>query len=110
MLLFFCLKGLAQQEDTLFHQIKRLDSLTFGAFNLRDIKTFEKYFDKSLEFFHDEGGLTGYAHTVNFLKETANAGNDFKKRIGRRQPAGISNSRIWRYGNRIAPLLPYRKQ
>lgn len=81
MLLFFCLKGLAQQEDTLFHQIKRLDSLTFGAFNLRDIKTFEKYFDKSLEFFHDEGGLTGYAHTVNFLKETANAGNDLKREL-----------------------------
>lgn len=80
-IVFFTVQGNAQQNDTLFRRIKSLDSLTFGAFNKRDIKTFEKYFDKSLEFYHDQGGLTGYAHTIDFLKETAKPGNDLKREL-----------------------------
>jgi hypothetical protein len=71
----------AQQTDSLFRDIARMDSILFHAFNNRDIEHFQSLFDESLEFYHDEGGLTGYAHTVDFMKETAKPGNDLKREL-----------------------------
>lgn len=59
------------QNDSLFREIVRMDSLVFAAFNNRDVETFGASFSKDLEFYHDKGGLTGYTHTVEFMKTTA---------------------------------------
>lgn len=65
----------------LFKQVFSLDSTVFTAFNNRDIEKFKSFFDEDLEFFHDEGGLTGYQHTVDFMKEIAKPGNDLKREL-----------------------------
>lgn len=68
--------------DTLFTKIAQLDSVVFGAFNKRDTATFNSYFSKDLEFFHDKGGLTGYAQTAGFLKQVASQpGNDLRREL-----------------------------
>jgi ketosteroid isomerase-like protein len=55
--------------DTLLH----LDSLLYGAYNARDLKTFINYFSRDLEFYHDITGSTGYKENyerfkINFSK------------------------------------------
>ena len=59
-----------QQE--LYNEILRQDSILFTAFNTCDIKTFRSKFTDDLEFYHDKGGLTGLAHTMKFMEETCN--------------------------------------
>ena len=71
----------AQQSDSLYRQIVRMDSILFSAFNTRDINVFQSLFDESLEFYHDQGGLTGYTHTVDFMKEAAKPDNDLKREL-----------------------------
>ena len=65
--------------DTLFTKIAQLDSIVFGAFNKRDTATFNRYFSKDLEFYHDKGGLTGYEQTAGFLKQVSQPGNDLRR-------------------------------
>lgn len=65
--------------DTLFTKIAQLDSIVFGAFNNRDTATFNRYFAKDLEFYHDKGGLTGYEQTTGFLKRVSQPGNDLRR-------------------------------
>ncbi|HLG40709.1 MAG TPA: nuclear transport factor 2 family protein [Chitinophagaceae bacterium] len=67
------------RKDSLFKEIARMDSIVFNAFNIRDIETFKSLFTEDLEFFHDKGGLTGYGHTINFMKEVAKPGNDLRR-------------------------------
>ena len=69
----------AQEQDSLFNKIAQLDSVVFGAFNKRDTATFNSYFSKDLEFYHDKGGLTGYEQTAGFLKQVSQPGNDLRR-------------------------------
>ena len=56
-----------------------MDSVLFDAFNNRDMETFKRVFTEDLEFYHDKGGLTDYAYTIESFKNTV-ARNDGLKR------------------------------
>lgn len=71
----------AQNNDSLYTEIARMDSVLFDAFNKRDVKRFEIFFTKDLEFYHDKGGLTGYDHTIEFIKNTAQNDNGLKREL-----------------------------
>ena len=66
-------------DPALFAKIAQLDSLVFDALNKRDTTTFKNFFSKDLEFFHDKGGLTGYDHTINFLKSLLENKSDLRR-------------------------------
>jgi len=66
-------------EDALYAQIAHLDSVVFNAFNNRDTATFEKMFSEDLEFYHDKGGLTGYRHTMDFMRSVAKNDNQLRR-------------------------------
>lgn len=68
-------------DKQLYIQVLSLDSAVFSAFNNRDIETFKSFFSEGLEFYHDEGGLTGYQHTVDFIKSTAANNNQLKREL-----------------------------
>jgi hypothetical protein len=68
-----------QKSDSIYSEIAHMDSVLFNAFNSRDIETFQKLFTTDLEFYHDKGGLTGYAYTIQSLKNTT-ARNDGLRR------------------------------
>ncbi len=59
----------AQVSDELYRKIESLDSILFTAFNTCDLKTFSSMLAEDLEFYHDKGGLTDYAHSVNVTTE-----------------------------------------
>lgn len=63
----------------LFNEIKKMDSMLFNAFNKRDTNLFKEFFTKDLEFFHDKGGLTGFEHTISFMRSTIQPGNDLRR-------------------------------
>lgn len=65
----------------LYLEIAKQDSLVFTAFNTRDTTVFKAMFAQDLEFFHDKGGLTGYDHTINFLKTTKQNNSDLKREL-----------------------------
>lgn len=71
----------ATAADGLYKEIKTQDSLLFNAFNNRDTVLFKSMFTEDLEFFHDLGGLTGYSHTVDFMRSVAQPGNDLKREL-----------------------------
>ena len=73
----------AQSNDSLYKEIAKMDSILFEAFNKRDVKKFETFFAKDLEFYHDKGGLTGYDHTIEFMKNTAQNDNGLKRELVR---------------------------
>lgn len=66
-------------DDTLYAQIAHMDSVVFNAFNSRDTATFKKLFTQDLEFYHDKGGLTGYAETMGFMRSTAKNDNGLRR-------------------------------
>ena len=68
-------------KDSLYKEIARMDSVVFNAFNTRDIEQFKSFFAEDLEFYHDKGGLTGYDHTINFLKTTAKQNNQLRREL-----------------------------
>lgn len=67
--------------DSLYTKIKQLDNTLFTAFNTRNIELFQSFFDTTLEFYHDKGGLTGYGNTIDFMKETASQNNQLKREL-----------------------------
>ncbi|GAB2953697.1 hypothetical protein GCM10027048_18650 [Hymenobacter coalescens] len=44
--------------------IAQRDSALFAAFNRYDLEQLKTYFAEDLEFYHDKGGLTNYAQTM----------------------------------------------
>lgn len=74
-------KQVLQSANELYGIISRLDSLLFDAFNKRDTAVFNSYFSKDLEFYHDKGGLTGYAHTIGFLQSLIDNKSDLKRTL-----------------------------
>lgn len=63
------------------NEILKQDSLLFEAFNKRDVETFQDFLSKELEFFHDKGGLTGFDHSVSYLKGLAEKDNGVKREL-----------------------------
>lgn len=59
----------AQVTNELFKKIESLDSILFTAFNTCDLQTFSSMLSEDPEFYHDKGGLTDYAHSINVTKE-----------------------------------------
>lgn len=53
----------AKPAADLYQQIARLDADMFAAFNAHDIPRLMGFFSADLEFYHDKGGLAGYAQT-----------------------------------------------
>lgn len=86
LLIFFpyCLSAQGQkQNEPLFVEIERLDSLLFSAFNSRNVAAFGAMFSKDLEFYHDKGGLTDYDYTIESLKRTAAQNNGLRRNLVR---------------------------
>ena len=84
LVLFFsgcgALMGQSKKTDEkLFSEIAHMDSVLFNAFNNRDTATFKNLFTKDLEFYHDKGGLTGYAETIGFMRSTAKNDNGLRR-------------------------------
>lgn len=59
----------AQQPDSLYQTIKRMDSLLFEAFNKCDTAASRVFFTNDLEFYHDKGGLTGYEENMRSIRK-----------------------------------------
>jgi hypothetical protein len=70
-----------KSNDSLYRKIAQLDSMVFNAFNNRDTATFNRFFAKDLEFYHDKGGLTGYQTTADFAKAQADNKTDLKRTL-----------------------------
>jgi hypothetical protein len=70
-----------QSNTELYKEIAHMDSVLFNAFNNRDTYQFKKMFTADLEFYHDKGGLTGYQHTIDFMRSTANSSNGLKREL-----------------------------
>jgi hypothetical protein len=52
----------------LFAEIVHMDSVMFDAFNAHDLDKLMSTFDSSLEFYHDQGGVTNYEQNkMNFI-------------------------------------------
>lgn len=67
--------------DGLYREIVRMDSVLFTAFNNRDVKTFGDVLATDLEFYHDKGGLTDRAYSVESLKRTAAQANGLRREL-----------------------------
>lgn len=65
----------------LYAEIAHMDSVLFNAFNNRDTAVFKTLFTTDLEFYHDIGGLTGYEHTIQSLRNTAASKNDLRRNL-----------------------------
>lgn len=56
--------GAQEASEELLQTVAQLDELVFAAFNDRDVDRFVEFFADDLEFYHDQDGLSGYAHLV----------------------------------------------
>lgn len=56
-------KTYAPVSKELYAEIAHMDSMLFDAFNAHDIEKLMPLFDSSLEFYHDQGGLTNFEQT-----------------------------------------------
>ena len=65
-------KKVAATPQSLFNEIKEMDSIIFAAFNTQNMPVFKAMFTEDLEWFQDNGGLLSY----NTVFE--NFGNNFK--------------------------------
>jgi len=74
-------QSVAEPKNDLYTEIAKMDSILFTAFNKRDAVQFKKFFNDSLEFYHDKGGLTGYDQTVNFLNSLIESKSDLKREL-----------------------------
>ena len=68
-------------QDSLYKEVANRDSVLFNAFNTRDIDLFKTFFTEDLEFYHDKSGLTGYDHTIEFLKTTAKNNTQLRREL-----------------------------
>ena len=70
-------------DSTLYREIRKADSLMFDAMNRQDIETCMSFFDKSLEFYHDKGGLDNYEQTKVKLATLFqnNRNNNFRRTL-----------------------------
>lgn len=69
LLLLTAFSANAQQPDSLYQTIKRMDSLLFDAFNKCDTAASKDFFTNDLEFYHDKGGLTRYEENMRSIRK-----------------------------------------
>lgn len=83
MLLLFCFDLTAQKQadKELFNTIYGLDSALFVAFNEKDVPSFVNYLDSSLEFYHDQTGLTNLSYNINAFTRIAKEVPDLKRTL-----------------------------
>ena len=55
--------------EEIFARISGLDARLFAAFNSRDLATFETFFTRDVEFYHDKEGLTRYDQIMNTMRQ-----------------------------------------
>lgn len=67
--------------NSLYQEIAHMDSVLFTAFNNRDMEIFKSLFTTDLEFYHDKGGLTDYAYTIESFKRTIAQNNGLKREL-----------------------------
>ena len=53
----------------LYLAIRHMDSVMFDAFNAHDMEKLKTTFSEDLEFYHDNGGLTGYKQTMENFQQ-----------------------------------------
>lgn len=76
----------AEAADHLEQEILLMDQRLFTAFNQCDVEGMGQILDPSLEFYHDKGGLTGYQHSLNTLRDNC------ERQVGlKRELIGDSN-------------------
>lgn len=69
------------QPNTLYNEIAHMDSVLFNAYNAHDIEKIKPLFDKSLEFYHDKGGLAGYDQTIAGLANQFAQNNGIRRSL-----------------------------
>lgn len=67
--------------DELYQRIARLDGEMFGAFNAHDVPRLMSYFTPELEFYHDKGGLSGYAKTEQGFTQISRQSPDIHREL-----------------------------
>jgi hypothetical protein len=73
--------GQNKTDEKLYSQIAHMDSVLFNAFNSRDTTTFKNLFTKDLEFYHDKGGLTDYAYTIQSMRNAASRNDGLRREL-----------------------------
>lgn len=53
----------------LYNEIRHEDSVMFNAFNAQNLEALQATFSDTLEFYHDKGGVTGFAQTMLNFKD-----------------------------------------
>lgn len=71
----------AQQPDSLYQTIKRMDSLLFDAFNRCDTAASKDFFTMDLEFYHDNGGLTGYEENMRSIRKRCSSSYKVRREL-----------------------------
>jgi ketosteroid isomerase-like protein len=82
--------------DALFDEISACDARLFDAYNRRDFEGVMAMFTKDLEFYHDRGGLTGYA------QNRKNFRNALTEKTRHRRELVPGTLQISRLGDRFA--------
>ena len=69
----------APVDQVLHAEIARMDKAMFDAFNAHDIDGVMALFSEDLEFYHDKGGLIGYADARNGMKSNFDKNNGLRR-------------------------------
>ena len=73
--------GAQDPSGDLRQTVAELDELAFAAFNDRDVDRFVAFFADDLEFYHDEDGLSGYAHLVESSRRLFGQASPLRRRL-----------------------------
>lgn len=65
--------------NTLYNEIAHMDSVLFGAYNAHNMAVVKEIFDKSLEFYHDKGGVSNYDQTIASLNNALTTVKDIRR-------------------------------
>jgi len=69
----------AEQPTSLHDEILQQDTAMFEAFNAHQLDKVAAYFDDSLEFFHDQGGLSGKRQSLAGIKGMFDQNNGMRR-------------------------------
>jgi ketosteroid isomerase-like protein len=80
-LLFIVTVGVAAQEKSLslHDEILQQDTAMFDAFNAHQLDKVAAYFDDGLEFYHDQGGLSGKRESLAGIKGMFDQNNGMRR-------------------------------
>jgi ketosteroid isomerase-like protein len=74
-------KARPSPSEALFKEISDMDSVLFGAYNRRDLKTMATLFTEDLEFYHDKGGLSTYQQNMDSFKKTFESATTVRREL-----------------------------